>query len=354
MSEGPRAAGRPRLQPVPTIVPDPADPEFVAPDGSKRGSNWTTWAGGIAGLVVLGLAFWALSHIARDTSWSQIRSSIHETPTHLLVLSAMCAAASYVVLIAYDGLATAHLGYRLKLRTLAAASFCSFTMSHTLGLTVLTGGTVRYRIYTRAGVTPIDVGLIVLLCGWTFWLGIIFVAGLGLMISPHLATPFREVAPHAERWAGFLLLAGAAAYTLLAAMWRRPIRWKQVRFTLPDGRETLAQIAIGAVDLAFAALTLYVLLPTHGLPSALNFFVIYAVAMVVGALSHAPGGLGVFETVVVLMLPHSPKADVLAALVLFRLIYTLIPFMFGLTLLVIIELRAFLARRALRRADAAP
>lgn len=333
----------------------PALPATDAPTPSRRVAGWSAWVGGVAGMVVVGLAFWALSHIARDTSWNQIRASIHDTPTHLLLIAGVCAAASYVVLIAYDGIATAHLGYRLPLKTLAAASFGSFTMSHTLGLTVLTGGAVRYRIYTRAGVKPFDVALIVLLCGWTFWLGIVAVAGIGLLVSPHLAVPFRQVAPHAERWAGFLLLAGAATYTLLATMWRRPIRWKSLSFTLPDGRETLLQIAIGAVDLAFAALTIYVLLPTHGLPTPLTFFTVYAVAMVVGALSHAPGGLGVFETVVVLMLSASPKAEVLAALVLFRLIYTLIPFMLGLLLLVVIELRALNARRReARLAAAAP
>ena len=337
-------------------------------------SRWGQWLGGVAGLAVLVLALWALRHIAGETSWGEIRRSIHATPTAMLLAAGLSAAASYAVLVAYDWLAVRHLKYVLPLKTVALASFTSFTMSHTLGLTVLTGGTVRYRIYTRAGVKPLDVALIVLLCGWTFWLGIVAVAGLGLVISPDLATPFRHVAMqvirwftgghHAadpyrdlalvvERWAGVLLLAATAAYTLLAMLYRKPIHWKSVRFTLPDGRETLLQIVVGAIDLAFAALVIYVLLPVEGRPGVLSFFVIYAVAMVVGALSHAPGGLGVFEVVIVKLLPGSPKPEVLAALVLFRLIYTLIPFLLGLTLLAITEFKAFRQRR-LDPASAAP
>ena len=346
---------------TPPGVPTPA-PSVPKPSGQGRLGQWL---GGAAGLVVLGLALWALSHIAGDTSWSQVRASIHDTPTLMLLLAAGCAAASYVVLIAYDWLAVRHLKYVVPLKTVALASFTSFTMSHTLGLTVLTGGTVRYRIYTRAGVKPLDVALIVLLCGWTFWLGIIAVAGLGLVISPDLATPFRHVATMAirwftgdrtaatygdfalvvERWAGVLLLAATAAYTLLATLYRKPIRWKAIDFTLPDGRETLLQIVVGAVDLAFAALVIYVLLPVEGRPGVLSFFVIYAVAMVVGALSHSPGGLGVFELVIVKLLPESPKPEVLAALVLFRLIYTLIPFLIGLVMLGATEFAAFRQRR---------
>ena len=258
------------------------------------------------------------------------------------------------MLIGYDWLATRHLGYELPWSTLAAASFASFTMSHTLGVTVLTGGTVRYRIYTRAGVKPVDIAMIILLCGWTFWLGIVAVAGLGLVIAPDLATPFKDLAPSAERWAGAILLAGTASYLLLATVWRREFRIWSYRFFIPDGRETLWQIVIGAVDLAFAGGALYLLLPDVGAPGLLTFLTIYAVAMVTGALSHSPGGLGVFEGVILLLLPEAPKAGVLAALVMFRLIYTYIPFLLGIGVIAWQEWRALRLSRAARPAPPPP
>jgi uncharacterized membrane protein YbhN (UPF0104 family) len=321
----------------------------VKPKGTLK-----QWIGALLGLVVLALAIWGLKMIAGQVTLEEVIADIHDTPTHLLVLAALSAAASYVVLVGYDWLATRHLGYVLPWRTLAAASFASFTMSHTLGVTVLTGGTVRYRIYTRVGVKPVDIAMIILLCGWTFWLGIVAVAGIGLLISPDLATPFKDIAPSAERWAGAILLTGTIAYLALASFWRREFRLWSYRFTIPDGRETMLQIIIGAVDLAFAGGALYLLLPEVGSPDLLTFLTIYAVAMVTGALSHSPGGLGVFEGVILLLMPDADKAGVLAALVLFRLIYTYIPFLLGLIVIAFEEWQALRARRAARRALLGP
>lgn len=319
------------------------------PVSGRRESQLKNWIGAGLGLVVVGLALWGLRMIAGQVTWAQVVANIDATPPLLLAGAAMSAALSYVVLVGYDWLATRHLGYRLPVPTLAAASFASFTMSHTLGLTVLTGGTVRYRIYTRAGVRAADIAMIILLCGWTFWLGIVAVAGTGLVIAPDLATPFRDIAPGIERWVGVLLLAGTFAYLLLASFWRREFRLWRYRFTLPDGRATLWQIVIGAVDLAFAGGTLFILLPAAGTPDLLTFLTIYAVAMVTGALSHAPGGLGVFEAVILLLMPAAPKAGVLAALVLFRLIYTYVPFLLGLCVIAATEWRAFRTRKAVPR-----
>ena len=210
---------------------------------------------------------------------------------------------------------------------------------------------------------PFAAACVTSLCGWTFWLGIIVVAGVGLLAAPDLAEPLGAVLPDALKpfanvikdWAGAILLAGAVAYTVVTWAWRRPIRLYKYEFYLPDLRETLLQIGIGVVDLAFAGLALYLLLPDAGAVDLLTWLTIYAVAMVAGALSHAPGGLGVFELVVVALLPESPRAGVLAALVLFRVIYTYIPFALGLCVIGWTEFRAFRARRgAGRLAAAAP
>ncbi len=325
-------------------------PDGLRDAAARPKGNLKQWIGALLGLVVLGLAIWGLDMIAGKVTLAEVMADVRDTPTHLIVAAALSAAASYVVLVGYDWLATRHLGYQLPWSTLAAASFASFTMSHTLGVTVLTGGTVRYRIYTRAGVRAADIAMIILLCGWTFWLGIVAVAGLGLVIAPDLATPFKGMAPDAERWAGAILLTGTLAYLLLASLWRREFRLWRYSFFIPDGRETMLQIIVGAIDLAFAGGALYLLLPDAGVPELLTFLTIYAVAMVTGALSHSPGGLGVFEGVILLLMPLAPKAGVLAALVMFRLIYTYIPFLLGLIVIAITEWQALRRSRAARKA----
>jgi uncharacterized membrane protein YbhN (UPF0104 family) len=326
------------LAPDGTILPKSA----VA--GAPRGRG-KQWLGAGLGLLVLGLAIWGLRMIAGQVTLAEVAADVRNTPTYLIVGAVVSAAMSYVVLVGYDWLATRHLGYRLTWSTLAAASFASFTMSHTLGVTVLTGGTVRYRIYTRVGVRAADIAMIILLCGWTFWLGIVAVAGLGLVIAPDLATPFKHLAPSAERWAGAVLLVGTLAYVALASWWRREFKLFRYRFHIPDGRETIWQIIIGGIDLAFAGGALYLLLPDVGVPGIMTFWTIYAVAMLAGALSHSPGGLGVFEGVMLVLMPLAPKAGVLAALVLFRMIYTYIPFLLGLIVIAWFEWRALRARR---------
>ena len=321
------------LSDSPPVAPPTPRADGLPRVGGAPRAGLKEWVGAGLGLVVLGLAIWGLRMIAGQVTMAEVVADVRDTPTHMLVFAALSAAASYVVLIGYDWLATRHLGYQLPISRLAKASFASFTVSHALGVTVITGGTVRYRIYSRDGVRAADVAMIILLCGWTFWLGIVAVAGLGLVIAPDLATPFKDIAPSAERWVGAILLAGTLGYLALATVWRRQFRLFNYRFSIPTGRETLLQIVIGAIDLAFAGGALYLLLPDAGVPGLLTFLPIYAVAMVVGALSHSPGGLGVFEGVILLLMPAADKANVLAALVLFRLIYTYIPFLIGLVVI---------------------
>ncbi|WP_164155708.1 lysylphosphatidylglycerol synthase domain-containing protein [Sandarakinorhabdus rubra] len=332
-------------------------PAALVPAPERPRGNWKTWIGALLGLLVLGLAAWGLKKISGQVTLADVLAEIQATPAPLIIAAAVSTFLSYVVLVGYDWFATRHLGYtRIGWPTLASASFASFTMSHTLGLTVLTGGTVRYRIYTREGVSPVDIAMIILLCGWTFWLGIIFVAGIGLIVSPDLAAPIRAwVPPGLEEWTGALLLLGVLLYTLIATFWRGNLRIWRYRFALPTGRETLQQIAIGTLDLALAGGALYILLlPVEGIPDLLTFLVIYAVAMVTGALAHAPGGLGVFELVIVGLMPAADKAGVLAAVALFRLLYTFIPFILGALLIAVLELRALRAARAAAHQDAAP
>jgi uncharacterized membrane protein YbhN (UPF0104 family) len=340
--------------PAPDPVAIASEAEVTTAGGSQKSrprASWTTWVGAALGLLVLALAAWGLKKISGQVTLDDVIREINSTPSHLIVFAAFSTFLSYVVLVGYDWFATRHLGYNIRWPTLAAASFSSFTMSHTLGVTILTGGTVRYRIYTREGVRPADIAMIILMCGWTFWLGIIFVAGLGLIVSPTLAQPIREwVPPQLEEFTGALLLSGVLLYTIMATIWRREFRLWRYRFTIPGGKETLQQIAIGTIDLVFAGGALYILLlPVAGIPDLLTFLVIYAVAMVSGALAHAPGGIGVFELVIVGLMPDADKAGVLAAVALFRLMYTFVPFVLGAALLAVMEWRAL--RRARAAAD---
>ena len=113
--------------------------------------SWGQWLGVAAGFIVLALATFALMRISREVHLSDVTAAVHATPTRALLLSTLFTVVSYIVLTGYDVPAVRHLGYALRYRLIALASFTSYTMSHTLGVTVLTGGSVRYRMYTRVG-----------------------------------------------------------------------------------------------------------------------------------------------------------------------------------------------------------
>ncbi len=312
-----------------------------------KGHPWRHVAATGAGVIVAVLAVVGLRRMAHGATFADVAAAAAGVAPATMAGAAGLVALSYLILTGYDWLALGHLGYRLPFREVATASFTSFTMSHTLGLTALTGGSVRFRLYTRAGVRPRDVILIVALCGWTFWLGIVVAAGLGLAIAPGMNLAVPGLPSALDRGAGLALLAGAAAYLLTASLYRRELHLFGLRMTLPGLRLTLAQLAVGGLDLLAAAAALYVLLPAAGLPPFAVVVVVYAVAMIGGALSHAPGGLGVFETIVVVLLPTVAHGGVLAALALFRLLYTALPFLLGLALLAWTEIGALRLRRGL-------
>ena len=333
--------------------PTGASLRIAAAAPTVRRMSWGPVAATAVGVVIAIVAVSALRHILHAVTLGDVVAAIAAMPVARLVAGAALVGLSYVMLVGYDALALGHLGYRLSARTTALAAFTSFTMSHMLGLAALTGGTVRFRQYTRAGVRPHDVVLIVAMCGVTFWLAIVVVAGIGLMLDPQLMPSTLTLPPALERWAGAILLMGAGAYALASSLFRRELRLFGLDLRLPGWRLTAAQLGVGLLDLVAAAGALYVLLPTAGAPPFLTCAAIYAVAMIVGALSHSPGGLGVFEAIVVVMLPRIDHGQLLAALVLFRLIYSFVPFAIGLFLLGRDELGALRSRRACA-AGAAP
>ncbi|MBV8971742.1 MAG: UPF0104 family protein [Sphingomonadaceae bacterium] len=316
------------------------------PDDAPRPATpwWRHALVAAASLVIAALAIGAVRRLAHEVTLATLTAALHAVPWPTIALAAVLTTTSYLLLTLYDWLALDHLGYRLRLGTVMTAAFTGFTMSHTLGLTPLTGGSVRYRIYGRAGVCGRDIVLVVALCAWTFWLGIVLAAGTGLLIAPTLA----GLPAALGRAGGATLLGGAVAYLVATATFRGELRLFGFRLALPSFPGALAQLGAGIADLLAAATALYILLPAG--PAFPLVVTTYAVAMIAGALSHAPGGLGVFEAIVLLMLPGLDRGGVLAGLLLFRLLYTVLPFTAGLIVLATTEAAALRRQRRQTRA----
>jgi uncharacterized membrane protein YbhN (UPF0104 family) len=262
-----------------------------------------------------------------------------------VVAAAVAVAGGYLTLTCYDWFALRTIGRReIPYRVAALAGFTSYSVGHNVGATVFTGGAVRYRIYSAYGLDAIEVAKLCFIAGLTFWLGNAAVLGLGITYEPDAASAIDQLPAWLNRVFGVTILFVLASY--VAWVWSAPRLlgrggW-EVR--LPDGPTTLLQIGIGILDLACCALAMYMLIPAEPNIDFVSLAVIFVTATLLGFASHSPGGLGVFDATMLVALWQFDKEDLLAGLLLFRLLYYLMPFALALILLGIRE--ATIALRA--------
>jgi phosphatidylglycerol lysyltransferase len=274
-------------------------------------------------LVVLGFA--AMEALTRELSFAVVRATLHALPPWRIAAAIGFTALSYLMLTFYDVLALRIIGRSLPWRTAALASFTSYTLSHNLGLSLVTGGSARYRIYTGAGLDGPDVARVVGIAGATFWTGIVTVAGAALLLRPGAITLADVTVPAAfTHAAGVAVLIAAAGLVALCGRGRGPLRIRRFTLPLPTAGQALAQIGVAVLDIAAAAAALFVLMPDAA-PALLPAFILaYALGIVAAVVTHVPGGLGVFEAVVLAVLPGD-RAAAFAALIAYRIVYYLLP-----------------------------
>lgn len=281
--------------------------------------------GMLAVAVVLALTGFALHHLLRTMRLTDVAAAVSALPAGTLAASLALTAASYMTLIGYDLSALRYVGQRMPLRTVALASFCGYAIGNTVGFSLLTGGSVRFRIYSAAGLRADDIGRVALFCVIAFGFGICAVSGLGALMRPELLAPIFAVPVSVLQGLGLALVASVGGFFLLCGR-RRELRLRGVTLPLPSVRLTVAQLCISAVDLCFASAALYVLLPDGLGLTYFAFLPLYCVAIIAGISSHVPGGLGVFEAVVLYSLgDQADKTALVGALVVYRFIYFVVP-----------------------------
>jgi hypothetical protein len=209
---------------------------------------------------------------------------------------------------------------------------------------------VRYRIYSAHGLSGVDVAKVCFVAGLTFWLGNATVLGLGVALVPQAASAIDQLPPLANRILAFVILGVLATY--VGWVWRTPRMVGRYGWfvTLPNGPLTLLQIAVGIIDLACCAAAMYMLVPDEPYIGFVTLAVIFVSSTLLGFASHSPGGLGVFDAAMLVALWEFDTEDLVAGLLLFRLLYYLVPFAISLAILGGREL--WLSMRATRPAPA--
>jgi phosphatidylglycerol lysyltransferase len=262
----------------------------------------------------------------RAVRWRDLEAELRGLPATRLWLALALTALNYIALTGYDFLAFSYIGMKLRRRQIAGASFVAYAISHNVGFAMLSGASVRYRFYSRWGVTAEDLSRIIFSYSITFWLGLCALGGLSLVISPipaALGLPGSRLIP----FVGWSLMLAVVASLGATTIRRKPVRLFSLSLPLPRPALAVQQLLVSSVDWALAAAVLYVLLPPGALPF-LTFVGLFLVAVLMGMVSHVPGGIGVFEGLMVLLMkPYIPSERLIPVLVVYRAIYYLLPFL---------------------------
>jgi len=299
-------------------------------------------------LALFAGAVWLVQRILGEYRWSDVVTHLSMSSPRAITLAALLTISSYLLLLFYDVLALRYVGATLPPSTVATASFAANAIGHSVGLTALSGGSIRYRVYSAAGLNPARIAQVIAFCTLTFVLGTALLLGASLLLEAARAAPVLHLPVTAVRVIGAALLLSVAVYAALNLR-REPVLTLAGRsLRLPGARIALAQIVVSAVDLALTAAVLYVLLPASQAYGFGIFLGVYLLALAAGVISSVPGGLGVFESVLLLLLPDVPPDRALSALIVYRVIYYLLPFLAALALVAAHE--AWLHRGGVRRA----
>jgi uncharacterized membrane protein YbhN (UPF0104 family) len=270
----------------------------------------------------------------REINFEDVIDAVGAVDKHDVVKAAMFVAAGYFTLTFYDLFALRTIGRPdVRYRVAALAGFTSYAVGHNVGASAFTGGAVRYRIYSRYGLSAIDVAKVCFIAGLTFWLGNATVLGLGVAIAPQAASAIDQLAPWFNRVIAFGVIGMLATYVVW--VWQRPraVGRHNWLVTLPNGPLTLLQTFIGIIDLACCAAAMYMLVPDEPHIGFVTVAVIFVASTLLGFASSSPGGLGVFDAAMLVALWQFDTEDLLAGLLLFRLLYYLVPLTISLAIL---------------------
>jgi len=305
------------------------------------------WAGPLFSVAVLCLALWALHRLLAEVSYREVRGYFHQLGHGQVALAVLLTVLGYAVTTLYDRFALRAIGRPLPYRRVSLIAFVSYAFSNTLGMALLVSGSIRYRFYMQAGLGNAEIARVVLYTTTAFWLGLCALTGVTLLLVPvPPGLPFAA----AGRPLGVLLAAIPLLWIGGRLLWRRPLGLGRWRLAPPPPAQALRQVLVGALDWGLAAGVLYVLMPEAVAGGFGHFLAIFVLAQLAGLVSHVPGGLGVFETVMLAGFGASGQqalaAPILGSLAAFRIVYYLLPLCAAAVLVTLREARG-LRRRAL-------
>ena len=285
----------------------------------KKAISW-------AGLFFFGVAAYVLYNQLSKYSLTDIKNALFSIPTKNLWLACGSSFLGYVALSSYDYLALRYIGRKLAAWKWIFAGIIGFSVSNNAGHAIVSGGTIRYRLYTRWRFRGTEIVRMVTFSGFTYLVACFFLIIIGYFITPNHAFGAGSVSKLTTEVTTLLSAIGLLGYFALSIWYKKPLKIKDVELDMPSFKMAVAQMTIGAVDIVMASLVLYFsLIPFVDIPFE-TFMGVFIIAQVLGVFSQVPGGLGVFEGLFMYIIPgEHNQAMLFVALLAYRIIYYLLP-----------------------------
>ena len=304
------------------------------------------WIGPLAALVVFAGVVLILHRQLAHLHVRSVFAHLHAIPRRQVLGALGFTAASYWLLSNYDLLALAYLRRLMPYARVVFTSFIAYSFGHTLGFSAFTGAAIRFRLYATAGVSAIEVATVSAFCSLSLGIGLATILGTSFLLAPGHAARILHLHHHWPLLVGTLLLCAVGAYALWACLARGTLEIRGWALRPPGAAIGLTQIALSVLDLSLSSAVLWWLLPEGAHIGFVTFLGVYAAAVIAGIVSHVPGGVGVFEAVMLFTLPNVPADALLGSLLAYRAVYYVVPLVFGALLFGAKELAAQRARLA--------
>ena len=291
----------------------------------------------VIGIGAVAVSSWLLIKELRGLSFANLADAFDSIKIPRWILALVSTSLAYTALAWYDRIALMHLRRLVSWRFVALASFTAYAIGHNLGASVLSGGVIRYRAYSTKGLSGSEIGVLVGFCSFTFALGTMTLGGLLLLFRPELV----ERLPGAPEWlgraGGAVLILAPCLFVIGSLLHFRPLKLGDFMLVYPRPPVAARQLLAGPLELVGAAGIIFFALPPEANPGFLAVLGVFLASFSLALVSHAPGGLGVLEISFLEGMPDAPKANVVAALLVFRLLYLILPFIFALGVVLTFE-----------------
>lgn len=310
-----------------SLSPDPESPLTPAAPAAAGMSRRQKALLGIGTILFLGvLLVVAVQHVMAEVNFGEVLAYLEALPLSKVIKAIGLTAVAFWLLTLYDLSAQIYLKKKVPYGTTAFAAACGYAISNNVGWAVISGAGVRLRAYGAAGLSAGDVAKVVVFSTTTFTLGLTFTGAVGMIVGPHPVSVLLKIPELAVQAAGAAMLLGLLAICVITAVTHKPVRIWRWSIQLPSWGGVVSQITIASAELVVTAAILWMLLPIDVQVPFVSFVALFCAALIVAIFSHVPGGLGVFESIILLgMADHDAASSILGALLAYRFIYYVLP-----------------------------